>query len=244
MLFNRIPSPQTFDFFIEGEVETATVRWNKQAKRIIIHIDPYSGAVLITLPKGAKIAEAKKFLQSKIKWITDARKGITQEKPLQHGSILSLYGKEHTVVFLDVGPRKVTVFQDGNIHYIKVGGPASHAPKRLVGWLKDLARTHLTEAATAHAETLGVSFNAIRIGDTKSRWGSCSARGNLNFSWRLILAPASVLNYVAAHEVAHLIEMNHSAAFWREVEKCVPNWEMERKWLRKNGGHLMAQARL
>ena len=244
MMFSRLPKSQSFDVIFDGEVCPVKARWNKQAKRLILRIDPHDGTLLVTLPRGASVGEAKRFISSRYQWICENRHIEHKAPPLRDGSIVFYKGREHIVRFIGEGPRRVERTTVGDRYEIKVGGPQDHAPRRLVAWFKKQAREVLEQEAQKHAETLGLAFKAIRLGDPKSRWGSCSSRGNLNFSWRLLLAPPEVLSYVAAHEVAHLREMNHSPAFWHEVERCCPNWRVHRTWLRKNGGTLLAQARL
>ena len=121
---------------------------------------------------------------------------------------------------------------------IEVPGEAPHVRRRLVDHLKKEARADLASAVARHAATLGVRPTAIRLKDTTSRWGSASARGVLAFSWRLIMAPPFVLDYVAAHEVAHLKEMNHSDRFWTICERLCPATEAAKDWLKKNGAGL------
>src|SRR5690606_32603283 len=108
----------------------------------------------------------------------------------------------------------------------------------LMGWLKALARDRLAAAADRHAATLGRGYRSLVLRDTRSRWGSCAADGRLMFSWRLAMAPPEVLDYVAAHEVAHLAEMNHSPAFWAVVERLMPDHRAPRAWLRAEGAAL------
>jgi hypothetical protein len=103
-----------------------------------------------------------------------------------------------------------------------------------------MARARLEAAVARHAARLGVSVAAVSLRDTRSRWGSCSAAGALSFSWRLIAAPPAVLDYVAAHETAHRLEMNHSARFWAHVRACVGDPAAARRWLRGNGSRLLA----
>jgi len=113
-----------------------------------------------------------------------------------------------------------------------------NSPARLKAFLKLQARGRLQVACEFYAERLGRGFGKITLRDTRSRWGSCSANGDLMFSWRLIMAPPEVLDYVAAHEVAHLVEMNHSAAYWDVVRGIYPDYEAPRCWLKANGGLL------
>ncbi|WP_316016065.1 SprT family zinc-dependent metalloprotease, partial [Roseobacter sp. HKCCA0434] len=105
-------------------------------------------------------------------------------------------------------------------------------------WLRQLARDRLSEATARHAAALDSVPGRLTLRDTRSRWGSCTSEGNLMFSWRLILAPPPVLDYVAAHEVAHLLEMNHSLRFWAHVERLFPGWQAQRDWLRAEGAAL------
>jgi predicted metal-dependent hydrolase len=119
------------------------------------------------------------------------------------------------------------------------GGPEQLAP-RVGAWLREVARQDCVAAAERHAARLRRSFGKITMRDTRSRWGSCTSAGDLMFSWRLVLAPPDVLDYVVAHEVAHLAEMNHSPRFWRQVERLCPDYAASRQWLRRNGAALQA----
>ncbi|HHL21369.1 MAG TPA: M48 family peptidase, partial [Aliiroseovarius sp.] len=111
---------------------------------------------------------------------------------------------------------------------------------RVAALFKQEARARLSAATARHGAALGRAPAALTLRDTRSRWGSCSAEGRLMFSWRLVMAPPEVLDYVAAHEVAHLAEMNHSRAFWDQVERLMPGYQPHRLWLRKNGALLHA----
>jgi len=106
------------------------------------------------------------------------------------------------------------------------------------GMLKSLARDHLALASDCYAHRVGRPYQGLRLRDTRSRWGSCTSDGYLMYSWRLIMAPPEVLDYVAAHEVAHLVEMNHSKAFWSLVSDIYGDYQEPRNWLRKSGNHL------
>ena len=119
-----------------------------------------------------------------------------------------------------------------------VPGDAARAGARVAAYLKVLARARLQEACDRHAAALGRRYSGLTLRDTKSRWGSCSADGGLMFSWRLVMAPSAVLDYVAAHEVAHLAEMNHSARFWAEVARLMPEYASPRAWLKRHGQEL------
>lgn len=241
MKFNFLQnkSPQRreeFDILIDGEFVEVTVRWNAQAKRLIMRVDPRSGDVSVTLPKRASLKQARKFIEERIGWISDQREDIVAAAPLACGEIIDFKGISHSISFTDIAPRKIWIEDD----CIYVGGPVDLAAGRLQRWLKKQAKQALVEAVDRHAETLGLDFNAVSVTDTKSRWGSCSSKKNLRFSWRLVLAPPEILNYVAAHEVAHLEEMNHSQDFWDLVEICDAKCKTHRRWLKSEGQRLFA----
>ena len=119
-----------------------------------------------------------------------------------------------------------------------VAGEAPHVARRVQDFLKREARQDLAEAVRRYAAALGVSIGRLTLRDTASRWGSCSARGDLSFSWRLVMAPPFVLDYLAAHEVAHRLEMNHGPRFWRLVEQVCPHRREAEAWLRRHGSDL------
>ena len=123
-------------------------------------------------------------------------------------------------------------------HWIEVPSGAEQTAVRLRAFLKTYARDRLAGASETYAAQLCRPFGKITLRDTRSRWGSCTSEGNLMYSWRLVMAPAEVLDYVAAHEVAHLVEMNHSAAFWAKVSQLMPDYQKHRAWLRTHGGGL------
>jgi predicted metal-dependent hydrolase len=119
-----------------------------------------------------------------------------------------------------------------------VAGGASHIGGRVHDFLKREARRDLVAASRRYAAILGVSIRSVSLRDTASRWGSCSQSGSLSFSWRLVLAPPFVLDYLAAHEVVHRIELNHSKRFWQAVERIFTEWRRAEAWLRAHGASL------
>jgi predicted metal-dependent hydrolase len=119
-----------------------------------------------------------------------------------------------------------------------IPGDPLAAGARVSAWLKVLARDRLARASTHYAGLVGRSYSSLALRDTRSRWGSCSPEGRLMYSWRLIMAPPAVLDYVAAHEVAHLVELNHSPAYWAVVSRICPDWQVHRSWLHDQGGAL------
>ena len=114
----------------------------------------------------------------------------------------------------------------------------SRAKQEFIKWYREQARARITERVNFHSTQAGLQYQKIKISSARRRWGSCSRGSNLNFSWRLVMAPPAVIDYVAAHEVAHLEHKNHSRNFWNKVMVLVPDYKYHRKWLRENG-HLL-----
>ncbi len=223
---------------IEGNSISVTFRRNAQAKRLVLRLSRDRSGVIVTLPPRASRSEALAFALKSSSWIAKRLKAEPQARPLEAGDEILLRGELHRVVH--AGVRRGTVeVQDG---VIRVAGDAVHLQRRLIDWLKAQARHDLLAASEVYAKAMGVSFHRISVRDQKSRWGSCSSDGVLSYSWRLILAPSFVLDYVAAHEVAHLKHMNHGRHFWRLVLTQCPNASRAKSWLKKNGGVLHAYA--
>lgn len=205
------------------------LRRSRQAKRLSLRLSRLDGRVTLTMPRAVSIRDARAFVSEKEAWL---RQHLAQQPatvPVTHGALVPVHGVPRQVVAgqgrsVELGPETLLVPGDPD----RVAG-------RLRGWLKAQARDALAEASDRHAARLGVGYNRLTLRDTRSRWGSCTADGGLMYSWRLILAPPEVLDYVAAHEVAHLREMNHSPAFWDLVTRLYGDWRASRAWLRDEG---------
>jgi predicted metal-dependent hydrolase len=207
------------------------LRRSARARRFTLSVSRLDGAARLTLPAGASLSEARDFLERQGGWLADALARTPPPRPLRPGDALPFRGAPVTLTVAG-GPARV---EGGRL--IVPGAPAD-AARRARAFLKVAARDALAPAAIGHAATLGRTPSRIALRDTRSRWGSCSAAGGLSFSWRLVMAPPEVLDYVAAHEAAHLVEMNHSAAFWKLVARLRPDWRDQRAWLRAHGGAL------
>jgi len=219
---------------VDGDQLPVSVRRNAQAKRLILRVERVTGEIKLTVPTRVSNRAAERFVRKQIDWIAAERAAVGPVQKLCDGMQMPFLGKVHQLRFTNEPPRKIQREADE----IQVGGPADMASKRLEAWLRREAKALLSERTSHHAETLGVQYNRVSIGDMKSRWGSCSSRGTLRFSWRLLMAPYDVMDYVAAHEVAHLLEMNHSDRFWAHVGRCVPEHKSLRRWLKTEGGAL------
>jgi predicted metal-dependent hydrolase len=208
------------------------MRRSARAKRISLRISQLDGRVTLTLPKRLAEGEALAFAREKEDWIRKHLEARGQDVAIGIGTVLPIGGRAHEVV---AGTRRRLVFSDGKV---AVPGTPDRIGARLGGYLKQIARARLAEASDHYAALLGKPYTRLTLRDTRSRWGSCTSDGGLMYSWRLILAPPDVLDYVVAHEVAHLAEMNHSAAFWDTVEQLYGAYRTPRSWLRKNGSDL------
>jgi predicted metal-dependent hydrolase len=208
------------------------LRRSAQARRISLRISQLDGRVTLTLPKRCAEAEALDFAAQKELWIRKHLQARTPDAPIMLGAQIPFQGFSCSIV---AGQGRTVQAFDGEI---AVPGSPERVAARLSGFLKQTARTRLASASDHYAAKLGRPYASLTIRDTRSRWGSCSAAGGLMYSWRLILAPTEVLNYVAAHEVAHLQEMNHSQAFWDVVQHLYGDYKDARGWLRREGADL------
>jgi len=207
------------------------LRRNASAKRMTLRVSSVDGAARLTLPKRSSLRSAKRFLIDQEGWLRGHIGKTPERVAIQAGLEISLEGE---MFFLGEHSGARVVLAPGQI-ILPAGRPAGTALERFI---KTRARAVITDLVKQDAGTLGRDFGKISLRDPRSRWGSCNSEGNLMFSWRLLLAPQAVLRYVVAHEVAHLAEMNHSAAFWAEVEGLMPDYAPERAWLKQNGGYL------
>ena len=209
-----------------------TLRRSGRARRLSLRVSGLDGQVTLTVPHGVSEAEALGFARSRSDWLRRALADQPGRIRIGPGLALPVEGAMRRIV---PGTGRQVRLAEGVIH---VPGPDATLAPRLRAWLRARARDRLAAASDHHAARLGRGYSRLTLRDTRSRWGSCSARGTLSYSWRLILAPPDVLDYVAAHEVAHLAEMNHSPAFWRVVARLRPGFEAPRAWLRREGAAL------
>ncbi len=207
-----------------------TLRKSARARRISLRISQLDGRVTLTYPQGIAETEVLNFAQQKEGWIRQHLQDRPTSAVVQFGQVIPVEGIARRIVPED--GRRVVLRPD------EIGVPEGAEARRLARFLKELARDRLTGACDDYAAMLGRPYATLTLRDTRSRWGSCSSAGGLMFSWRLILAPPEVLHYVAAHEVAHLAEMNHSPAFWSQVERIFGPYKDPRRWLRDNGAEL------
>lgn len=209
-----------------------TLRRSSRARRITLRISQLDGRVTLTLPRGVTEAAGVEFAREKAPWIRKHLARRVEDIAVGLGQEIPVAGQPRLIIR---GTGRSVRLEGDNL---LVPGQDAAVPRRVMVFLKALARDRLAAASDRYAAELGRSYSGISIRDTRSRWGSCSSAGRLMYSWRLIMARPDVLNYVAAHEVAHLAQMNHSPAFWAEVTKLFGPYDRQRNWLRKEGNAL------
>ena len=220
--------------------KTVNVRFevNPKARRLILRLDDRKREADAVAPSRKKIGEAAAVARDRVDWIAEHLQALPETVALQDGAQIMLRGEPCEISLEGTG--RLPKLEIGPPLILRAPGDSETIGKRVERYLRKSAKSDLSDAVIRYCERLGVEARRVTVKDTRSRWGSCTSDGRLAFSWRLIMAPNEVLEYVAAHECAHLLEMNHSPAFWAHVETCRPNWKAERKWLRQNGRDLHA----
>lgn len=238
-LFPKPKFPERTEARIGGRAVPVNVRVSARALSYRLSI-PHHGAPVLTVPRHGRWSEAQAFLDRQAGWLEARLRRAPPRVAFSHGALIPVRGIEHRIVATGRLRGRVELELHDERPVLLVPGGPEHQGRRLTDWLKLEAQRDLEAAVTVHAAGLGVTARSVRLRSQSTRWGSCASSGRLNFNWRLILAPPFVLDYVAAHEVAHLVEMNHSPAFWRTVEQLLPDMARGRAWLKAHGNQLMA----
>lgn len=223
---------------IDGRSVEVILKADPRARRFIVKVDSSTGAVSVIAPSTRSLERALEFAKKERDWIAERLAIVPEPVRLAVGASVLFRGVEHVIRASDGGNGPVWIDKDTILPAIRVAGEPEHRQRRLLDWFKREARRRIELRVAEYAAVLGVNPKRVTIRDTSSRWGSCSSTRNLSFSWRLVLAPPHVLDYVVAHEVAHLRELNHSPRFWRLVESLVRDVEGSTKWLADNGALL------
>ncbi len=221
----------------DGETYKVQLRRVETARRFILRVRGATRDAVLTIPQRASLKDAAEFAERNAAWVGVRLRRLPGQVRFVDGAIIPLRGVLTRIVHAS-GSRGVVWLARDNAdgeHRLYVAGDAAHIERRVQDWLKAQARRELTGAVQRYAEMVGKPIPPITLKDTTTRWGSCSATGALNFSWRLILAPTEVLAYLAAHEVCHLAHMNHSARFWKLCRSICPETDDAEAWLKANG---------
>ncbi|AXV16902.1 hypothetical protein CYG48_15105 [Neorhizobium sp. SOG26] len=217
-----------------------TIRENRRATRITLRIEPGGRALALTVPAGLRKREIDDFLDRHQGWLLTKLAKFSSDNALSDGGFIPLRGVAHRIEHTgNLRGLTEAVLVDGQ-PVLKVSGMTDHMGRRLSAFLKKEARQDLEALVARHAASIRKPVKSLSMKDTRSRWGSCSWDGNLSFSWRIVMAPPLVIDYLAAHEVAHLKEMNHGPQFWALCGELCPRMDEARKWLKQNGSQLHA----
>jgi predicted metal-dependent hydrolase len=224
---------------LNGEMAPLAVRRSARARRISLRIDPAGGQVVLTLPEHVGIGEGLAFAEQQSGWISGRLATLPPRVRFDDGAKIPILGETH-VIRHEPGARAGVWRASGTLW---VSGAEDFIERRVSDFLKAEARREIRPRTQEKYARLSARqarpLGRVTLRDTSSRWGSCSPRGDLNFSWRLVLAPESVLDYVVAHEVAHLAHMDHSPRFWKVCAELTETVEEPRRWLRRNAARLL-----
>ena len=232
--------PERIELRLDDQEVSVRLRPNPRARRYTLNLGVAGADPVLTIPAGGNIYDARAFLDRNTDWLVNRLSSRPAARPFRPGRILPVRDTKHRISHRPDARGTVWVEDGERLPILAVAGQREHLERRVLDWLKHEARTDLEAAVFNYAHQVEARPTAIRLRDPKGRWGSCSSRGTLSFSWRLILAPPMVLDYLAAHEVAHLREMNHSLSFWRLVHSICPDTDEAEAWLKAHGAGLHA----
>lgn len=237
----RPPAPaREREHVVAGRALPLRIVENDRARRLTLRIDAGGRGLRITVPPGLARGEVERFLTRHQGWLEQRLAKVPDRPQVRPGIKIPLRGVPHLILHEPGKRGTATIGRDESGPTLTVHGEAQHLPRRVADFLKREARRDIAALVESHCSTVGRRAKAIRFRDTSSRWGSCTADGVLSFSWRIMMAPPPVINYLVAHEVAHLREMNHGPKFWKLCEELCPDTERCKAWLKRNGGALQA----
>src|SRR5580692_3457964 len=239
MLYRRPAEPQAIEVVCDNAIYLVRLRRHRQARRYTLRVVAVTREAVLTMPPRGSFREAREFAEKHGAWIAARLGRLPKAAPFEHGTELPLRGTVLAIVHRRGARGTVwTETEPDGRRLLCVAGTTEHVARRITDFLKREAKRDLEAAVARYTDRLGATARRISIRDQASRWGSCSTTGALSFSWRLVLAPRYVLDYLAAHEVAHLLEMNHAPRFWRLLGRLCPDMERAKAWLDVHGTDL------
>jgi predicted metal-dependent hydrolase len=223
----------------DGKPYHIEIRRYASARRYTLRVREASRDIILTMPPRGSLKQAKSFAEKNVDWISSRLKRLPGPIAFAHDETIPLRGVPHRIAHRPHARGTVWLETASNgTRLLCVAGKAEHVARRVRDFLVREALRDLTAASKKYAAMLDVSIRSISIRDTATRWGSCSYNGALSYSWRLILTPPFVLDYLAAHELAHRLELNHSKRYWKIVDGIFPERERAEAWLRTHGSGL------
>jgi predicted metal-dependent hydrolase len=238
-LFERRPSrPAEIEIAHGGEIYRVALRRVATSRRYTLRVRAASRDVMLTMPARGTLKAARDFAERHAAWIGVRLARLPKPIAFSAGAVVPLRGEERRIAHRPGERGVVWLETSAEGPLICVAGEAPHVARRVADFLKREARRDLEAAVARHAAPLNVKPRRVALRDTTSRWGSCSSTASLNFSWRLVLAPPYVLDYLAAHEVAHIQHLNHSPMFWALTRRLFPETDRAEAWLKAHGAGL------
>lgn len=236
----KTPQPTKRVIDVAGRAMPLTIKQNARATRMTLRIEPGGRELKLTVPAGLPEREIKAFLDRHQGWLMTKLARFSGESVLEEGGTILIRGVAHRIERTGKlrGLTEAVMVEDEAV--LRVSGAPEHLRRRIADFLKKEARKDFEHRVGIHARLVGRKVKSLSFKDTRSRWGSCAADGALSFSWRIVMAPPKVIDYLAAHEVAHLREMNHGPDFWALCEELCPATPDARRWLKRNGTMLHA----
>ena len=231
----KFVDPLPSHLLIKGRSVPLLVREMPQARRLTLRWKAEKeGQVILTAPPSFSKRSLQGFVEKSMPWLEEQMAKSLPKVVCHHGMTLTVFGKDYEVRHKPSSALHTWWGED----YLLIHSPPEKLGVCIRKTLQQAAYQFLQEKTHAYASKVDKAVNHITLRDTRSRWGSCTAQGNISYSWRLVFAPQDVAAYVCAHEVAHLAEMNHSPQFWKVVQKFCPDYKNLRRWLRQNGKEL------
>jgi len=211
------------------DIQYKIVRSDRKSVVLVINSE---AKLIVRAPFDFKESEIEKFIKQKKRWILEKQKKIsaldTKHSPVafKNGESFMYLGGDYTIKYSKVSKIKVS---DENILV-----PKGFKKEKIISWLKREAKKLITEHLEKYADIMNVRYSKLRVSGARTRWGSCSGKNTLSFTWRLIMCPIHVIDYVIVHELSHITHKNHSPEFWAKVKSVIPNWKEQRNWLKAN----------
>ncbi|MCL2707005.1 MAG: M48 family metallopeptidase [Dehalococcoidia bacterium] len=224
---------------LDGQTIAYTLRRSKSARYARLRISA-DGGLIITLPQHYHMSRAEEIILDKKRWIKKRLEMVQMSRLLyadnNHVQYLGRTLSIHSRTTLTL---KATVQLAGEALILDLPASAQGTRAIVTAWLRTQAQSIIPPLVAQHSQRMNITYSHVRISTARTRWGSCSLRGTLNFNWKLIMLPVEIIEYVVVHELCHLSEMNHSPNFWKLVEQYCPDWRVLRHWLRRNESALI-----
>ena len=211
------------------EIAYQVVRSNRKSVALVIDNE---ANLIVRAPALMPDTVIDEFVRKKRRWINEKQQQV------------AVFGEKHPPVVVETGEsimylgRNYAIIMDA-VDAVEVSGnelivPETYDVEALTAWLKEQAMQTISERVALYANVMGVTPGTVKLSEAKARWGSCSTKNNLNFAWRLVMCPLSVIDYVVVHELSHITYKNHSPAFWARVKTVLPTYEDDQDWLKLN----------